>query len=144
VVEGTPFPPSLTVKPSAEPTSPAYFGHKAGNYMPSTGSVNATKTTSDLAARVLQVARAVGETVSNSALQRFDNSNINDGVGDGHDSYTMYCKCFDLCPWYPHLGLVTNCSQGELVVPTRGGRRAVTGSRSTTWYVSRLLMPHNT
>ncbi|KAB5518149.1 hypothetical protein GE09DRAFT_1066138 [Coniochaeta sp. 2T2.1] len=90
VVEGTPFPPSLTARPTALPTSPAYFGHKAGNYMPSTDNVNATKTTSDLAARVLQVARDVGEWVSNSALARFDNSNIQDGIGNGQDKYTMY------------------------------------------------------
>lgn len=82
-VEGTPFPPSATVKPAAQPTSPAYYGHKAGNYQPTTANVNATKTTSDLHARVLNAARAVGEYVSNSALARFDNSNINDGIGNG-------------------------------------------------------------
>lgn len=86
-VEGNPFPPSATVKPAAAPTSPAYFGHKAGNYQPTT---NATKTTSDLHARVLNAARAVGEWVQNSALARWDNSNINDGVGDGSDTYHMY------------------------------------------------------
>jgi hypothetical protein len=52
-----------------------------------------TNSTSDLTARVLQVARAVGGRVSDGALARFDNSNINDGVGNGQDRYTMYCKC---------------------------------------------------
>ncbi|KAH8904705.1 hypothetical protein BR93DRAFT_960804 [Coniochaeta sp. PMI_546] len=89
-VEGTPFPPSATLKPAAQPTSPAYYGHKAGNYQPTTANVNATKTTSDLHARVLNAARAVGEYVSNSALARFDNSNINDGIGNGQDVYKMY------------------------------------------------------
>lgn len=74
-VEGNPFPPSATVKPAAAPTSPAYFGHKAGNYQPTTNA-NATKTTSDLHARVLNAARAVGEWVQNSALARWDNCMI--------------------------------------------------------------------
>jgi hypothetical protein len=78
------------VKPAAAPTSPAYFGHKAGNYQPTKVNASATKTRSELAARVLNAARAVGETVSNSAIARYDNSNILDGVGDGSDSYTMY------------------------------------------------------
>lgn len=65
-----------------------FFGHKAGNFQPSTPVVgNATKTTSDLTARVLHAARAVGEWVSNSAVARWD-QNIQDGVGDGHDVYT--------------------------------------------------------
>lgn len=91
-VEGSPFPPSIIEKPASAPTSRPFFGHVAGNYMPGTGSTNATQANSELAARVLRAARAVGETVQDSAIARFDNSNINDGVGDGQDVYTMYCE----------------------------------------------------
>ncbi|KAK0614899.1 exo-beta-1,3-glucanase, partial [Bombardia bombarda] len=35
-------------------------------------------------------ARAVGEFVSNPADARWDNSNINDGIGNGQDVYTMH------------------------------------------------------
>lgn len=42
------------------------------------------------AANVKLASRATGETVKNGNVARFDNTNIQDGVGDGVDSYKLY------------------------------------------------------
>lgn len=91
IVNGNPFPPSATTKPTdTTDVKIAFFGHRAGNFQPSTPvATNATKTTSELGARVLHAARQVGEWVSNSAVARWD-QNIQDGIGNGQDRYQMY------------------------------------------------------
>lgn len=134
MVEGNPFPPSITEKPASAPTAHPFFGHIAGNYMPSAGSTNATKANRELAARVLRAARAVGETVSDSAISRYDNSNINDGIGDGSDTYTMYCEFSCGIPGHRyHLVWPLTLRQGEPGAPTKAGRRAAAGFRLRTW-----------
>ncbi|KAJ9133260.1 Glycoside hydrolase [Pleurostoma richardsiae] len=75
-----PAPPSATEAPTATLKELPFFGHIAGNFQPSSNfPTNATKTK-----------RETGEWVQLSADARWDQSNIQDGVGDGSDSYTMY------------------------------------------------------
>lgn len=82
VAEPIPFPPEATaaVTTVTKTADLPFFGHKAGNYMPDS-LLNATRT---IAARV------TGEWVSLSGVARWDNSNIDDGIGSGSDSYHMY------------------------------------------------------
>ncbi|OAQ64366.1 glycoside hydrolase [Pochonia chlamydosporia 170] len=81
-----PFPPSVTVKDDA-PTKIAHYTPKfpgGGNYMPS----KASKKHNAKVSRALK--RETGERVNNGNLANYDINNINDGVGNGQDSYTMY------------------------------------------------------
>lgn len=95
VAEPIPYPgagsaPVTKVVPTK--TQP-FFGHKAGNYMPDSGAsdqVRANTTEEYVKRGKALLARVTGEYVSNSAVARWDNSNIEDGIGDGSDSYTMY------------------------------------------------------
>ncbi len=70
-----PYPPSATEVPAAFPHHVPHFGNKHGNFMPG----NTTKASK----------RTTGGTVENPSLATF-NININDGIGAGSDSYTMY------------------------------------------------------
>ncbi|TWU73844.1 hypothetical protein ED733_005336 [Metarhizium rileyi] len=82
-VIANPFPPSVTVKDGSN-TKIAHYTPKfpgGGNYMPSNGfgkhSGNAFQ-------------GLIRERVYNGNLANYDVNNIHDGVGGGHDSYTMY------------------------------------------------------
>lgn len=89
-----PYPPSIASGPTAAVPDTVDFSPKkpgGGNYMPSKSSkVPASKTADAPAANGDKIkTRVTGETVTNG-VARFDNSNIQDGVGDGVDQYTMY------------------------------------------------------
>jgi hypothetical protein len=92
----TPYPPSVAEPAKSSLPDTFVWTPKApggGNYMPSRTSSKASRTVGHaprIAAAVEKARRATGETVSNSNVARYDNSNINDGVGDGTDSYTLY------------------------------------------------------
>ncbi|GFP54389.1 hypothetical protein TASIC1_0004001200 [Trichoderma asperellum] len=79
------FPPSIIKAPTEPVPDTVDFSVPQGNWMPSRTSPDVPS-----AANVKLAARATGEKVSNSNVARFDNSNIQDGVGDGVDSYTLY------------------------------------------------------
>lgn len=95
MAEPIPYPgegsaPVTNVVPSK--TQP-FFGHKAGNYMPDSGpsdKVHANTTEEYVKRGKALLARVTGEWVSNGAVARWDNSNIQDGIGSGSDSYRMY------------------------------------------------------
>lgn len=81
-----PFPPSVTVKDDV-PTKIAHYTPKfpgSGNFMPAKDS----KKQDSRVSRALK--RATGERVSNGNVANYNVNNINDGVGSGSDSYTMY------------------------------------------------------
>ena len=81
-----PFPPFVTESPSPLKLGDLpFFGHKDGNFQPQKAAPSNLTWTSTRFSK-----RAPGETVQNGADARFDNSNIQDGIGDGSDSYTMY------------------------------------------------------
>ncbi|UKZ88828.1 uncharacterized protein TrAFT101_004562 [Trichoderma asperellum] len=89
-----PYPPSVADGPTASVPDTVDFSPKkpnGGNYMPSKSSkVPASKTADAPAANGDKIkARTTGERVTNG-VARFDNSNIQDGVGNGVDRYTMY------------------------------------------------------
>lgn len=81
-----PFPPSVTVKDDV-PTKIAHYTPKfpgSGNFMPAKDS----KKQDSGISRALK--RATGEKVNNGNVANYNVNNINDGVGGGSDSYTMY------------------------------------------------------
>ncbi|KAK5989646.1 hypothetical protein PT974_07901 [Cladobotryum mycophilum] len=90
-----PYPPQIAENPHKTIPEVAKFRPKApggGNFMPSDASRAAASRTSPAApeAAVDVQRRSTNERVSNGAIARFDNTNIQDGTGSGSDSYTMY------------------------------------------------------
>lgn len=84
VADPAPYPPSITESPSPVSVHKLpFFGHKSGNYQPNTHSSNATKTHKP-------GKRETGEWVQIPADARWDNTNIQDGIGNGWDGYTMH------------------------------------------------------
>jgi hypothetical protein len=76
----------VTVKDDS-PTKIAHYTPKfpgSGNYMPSKSS----KKDNTKVSRALK--RETGEHVNNGNLANYNVDNIQDGVGNGQDSYTMY------------------------------------------------------
>lgn len=82
----TPYPPSVAAVNSEGSTKIAHFTPKhpgSGNYMPS-------KTGSAASPEANVERRATGDKVQNGNVANYNADNINDGVGGGSDSYTMY------------------------------------------------------
>ncbi|KAL7917090.1 hypothetical protein ACQKWADRAFT_324932 [Trichoderma austrokoningii] len=87
---GAAFPLSIIKAPTEPVPDPVDFSVPQGNWMPSCTSVDVSS-----AANFKLAARATGKKVRNSNIARFDNSNIQDGVGDGVNSYTFRWMSFE-------------------------------------------------
>ncbi|KAK0763278.1 hypothetical protein N5P37_004265 [Trichoderma harzianum] len=91
----SPYPPSAIDGPTAPVPDTVDFSipkkADASHFKPSKSSNSPVSRTADapVVANAKLEARVTGERVNN-AVARFDNSNIQDGVGAGSDTYTMY------------------------------------------------------
>ncbi|UKZ76928.1 hypothetical protein TrVFT333_004643 [Trichoderma virens FT-333] len=90
----SPYPPSVLDGPTAPVPDTVDWSPKkpdGGNFMPSKSTNSPVSRTADapIVGKSKLEARVTGEKVTNG-VARFDNSNIQDGVGSGVDSYTMY------------------------------------------------------
>ena len=81
-------------EPIPKPATP-FYGHKGGNFSPASpvsAEHAATNSTDNETVEYVRsiMNRAPGGVVNHSSVRRCDNSNINEGIGGGSDSYRMY------------------------------------------------------